>query len=104
MLYTFAKQIDWKQISNHKQEIIEKTNIKETSKIKYFDYKENDIILFLNKQGPKGKLKPSTLPEGQWKITQVHTNGTISTLRKNYVERIMLKELTLVESVHSFFQ
>ena len=61
MLHPFAKQkIDWKQILDCKQEIIDKTNTKENFKRKYFDYKKHDLILILNKQGPKGRLQSIT--------------------------------------------
>ena len=87
-MYPFSRQVDWQQILNRKQEIIDAANIKENSKRKYFDYKVGDLILILNKQSNRGKLEPITLPEGTWKVTQVHTNGTVSILRNKYVERL----------------
>ena len=68
--------------------MIDKANIKENAKRHFFDYKIGDLILILTKQEHEGKLEPNTLPEGPWKITQVHTNGTVSILRNNYIERI----------------
>ena len=93
MLYPFSKQIDWQQIMNRKQKIIDVANIKENAKRKYFDYKVGDLILILNKQGNRGKLEPSTLPEGPWKIVQIHTNGTVSILRNKYVERLNIRRI-----------
>ena len=40
MLHLFSKQVDWQQIMNRKQEIINVANIKENAKKKYFDYKQ----------------------------------------------------------------
>ena len=93
MLYPFSRQIDWQQIISRKQEIIDRANIKENSKRQFFDYKIGDLILILNKQSNKGKLDPNTLPEGPWKITQVHTNGTVSILRNSYIERINIRRI-----------
>ena len=93
MLYPFSKQIDWKQLLDCKQRIIEQANIKENSKRRFYDYKVGDLILILNKQGTKGKLEPNTLPEGPWKITQGHTNGTVSILRNNYIERLNIRRI-----------
>ena len=93
MLYPFSKQIDWEQILNRKQDLVDKTNFKENAKRKYHDYKEGDLILILNKQNQKGKLDPITLPEGPWKIVQVHTNGTVSILRNKYVERLNIRRI-----------
>ena len=63
MLYPFPRQIDWQQILSKKQDIIDKANFKENSKGQFFYYKIGDLILILNKQGNKGKLEPTTLPE-----------------------------------------
>ena len=52
------------------------------------DYKVNDLILILDKAPHRGKLSPSALPEGLWKIHQVHHNGTVTILRNNYLERM----------------
>ena len=64
MLYSFAKQFDWQEILDKKQNIIDKANIKEYYKRKFFNYKEGDLILILNKQANKSKLDSITLPEG----------------------------------------
>ena len=48
-LYPFSKQNDWKQILNQKQDLDDKTNFTENTKRKYYDYKECDLILILNK-------------------------------------------------------
>ena len=53
-----------------------------------FDYKIDQKILILNKNQFKGKLEPIVLNEGPWPIQQVHTNGTVSILRNEYLERI----------------
>ena len=70
---------------------MDKANIKENTKRRFFDYKEGDLILILNKQGHKGKLDDVTLPEGPCKITQIHTNGTVSILRNNSIKRINIQ-------------
>ena len=48
VLYPFSKQIDWKQILNRKQDLVDKTNFKENTKRKYYDYKEGELIIILN--------------------------------------------------------
>ena len=93
MLHLFSKQVDWQQIMNRKQEIINVANIKENAKRKYFNYEVGDMIRILNKQGNRGKLDPFLLPEGPWKITQVHTNGTVSILRNKYVDRLNIRRI-----------
>ena len=93
MLYPFSKQVDWQQIMNRKQEIINAANIKENPKRKKIDYKVGNLILILNEQSNRGKLEPITLPEGPWKITQVNTNGTVSILRNKYVERLNIQRI-----------
>ena len=93
MLYPFSKQIDWNQLLEQKQRLVDQANIKENSKRRFFDYKENDLVLILNKNINKGKLEPNVLPEGPWKVVQVHTNGTLSTLRNKYIERMNIRRI-----------
>ena len=85
MLCPFSKQIDLNQLLEQKQKLVDQANIKENSKRRFFDYKENDIVLILNKNINKGKLEPNVLPEGPWKVAQVHTNGTLSILIKKQI-------------------
>ena len=93
MWYTFSKQVDWNELLERKQNIINKANIKENSKRRSFDYTEGDLIIILHKQGHNDKLDLSTFPEGPWKITQIHTNGTVPILRNNYIERINIRRI-----------
>ena len=92
MLFPFSKQVDWKQLLNQKQDTVDQSNIKENSKRRFFDYKEGDLAFIFNKQ-TKGKLEPTTLNEGPWKITQIHTNGTVSILRNKHIERINIRRI-----------
>ena len=48
MLYPFSKQVDWKQVMDRKQQIIDAANVKENSKRKLFDNKVGDLILISN--------------------------------------------------------
>ena len=66
-----------------------------------FDYKVGDLVLILNTANFKGKLEPSTLPDGPWKIVQVHTNGTVSILRNHYVERMNIRRLRPLTPRHN---
>ena len=93
MLHPFSSKIDWKQIIEGKQVTVNKENLKENSTRRDFDYKVEDKILILNKNQFKGKLEPTVLNEGPWVIKQVHTNGTVSILRNNYVEKINIHRL-----------
>ena len=93
MLFPFSNHIDWKELLTRKQDEIDKGNIKENKGRRNFDYKVGDLVLILNKATFKGKLEPQTLPEGPWKVLQVHTNGTVSILRNLYVERINIRRI-----------
>ena len=59
MLYPFSCQIDWNQILLKQQAIIDKANIKENSKRRFFDYKVNDLILIINNRSIKENLNPT---------------------------------------------
>ena len=82
MICPFSKQVDWNQLLEQKQKLVDQANIKENSKRKFFDYKGNNLFLFLNKNINKGKLEPKVLPEGPWKVVQVHTIGTFLYFKK----------------------
>ena len=84
MLNPFSSQINWDDMLYNKQRTIDLYNLKENSKRRDFDYKPGNKILILNKTIFHGKLEPSPLPEGPWKIKQVHYNGTVSIQRHNY--------------------
>ena len=85
ILHPFSTQVDWEELLKKKQETIDRANIKENATRRYFDYEVGDKILIFNK-AHKGKLEPTVLLEGPWwKITQVHTNRTVSILRNIYI-------------------
>ena len=88
MLHPFASLVDWNKLLNHRQELINKSNMRENMHRQTYDYKVNDLILILNKEKQRDKLAPSVLPEGPWKIQQVHANGTVTILRNTYLERM----------------
>ena len=98
MLLPFSTQINWDEILRRKQSLIDETNIEENNGRRFHDYKINDQVLILNKNFHRGKLEPTTLPKGPWKIVQVHTNGTVSIQCRNYVERMDIRR------IHPFFQ
>ena len=93
ILNPFSPQINWVEMLQDKQRTIDKYNFKENTRRRDFDYKIGDKVLILNKATFRGKLDPTTLPEGPWEIKQVHTNGTVSILRHNYLERINIRRL-----------
>ena len=64
MTYPFSRKVDWNQLLTQKQKLVDQDNIMENSKRKIFDYKENDLVLILNKNSNKDKLEPNILPEG----------------------------------------
>ncbi len=81
MLLPFSAQVNWPDLLQHKQNTIDKTNIRENKGRHSHDYRVGDMVLILNRTTFRNKLAPTTLPEGPWKISQVHTNGTVSILR-----------------------
>ena len=93
ILHPFSTQINWKELLKGKQETIDKANIKENARRRYYDYKVGDKILILNTASHKGKLEPTVLSEGPWEIVQVHTNGTVSILRNTYIERMNIRRI-----------
>ncbi len=93
MLLPFSTQINRPDLLQHKQDTIDKTNIRENKGRNSHDYKVGDMVLILNRTTFKNKSAPTTLPEGPWKINQVHTNGTVSILRNNYIKRMNIRRL-----------
>ncbi len=91
MLHPFSALINWDDIINHRQTLIDKSNLRENMQRQTFDYQVNDLVLILDKTPHRGKLAPSVLPEGPWRIQQVHSNGTITILRNNYLERMNVR-------------
>ena len=93
MLHPFSSQVDWNQLLKHRQGLINQSNMKENMRRQTHDYAVNDLVLILNKEVPRGKLSPSTLPEGPWRIQQVYTNGTVTIIRNSYMERMNIRHL-----------
>ena len=91
MLHPFSAQVKWNNILNKKQELVEKANVKENSGRRFHDYQINDQVHIPNRTYIRGKLEPTTLPEGPWKIVQVHINGTVSIQRRKYIERMNIR-------------
>ena len=89
----FSVQINWDDILRRKQGIVDKANIKENKGRRFHNYKVNDLILILNKNFHRGRLEPTTLPKGPWRITQVHIIGSVSILRRNYIERMNIRRI-----------
>ena len=88
MLHHFSSQVDWNQLLKHRQGLINQSNMRENMRRQTHDYAVNDLVLILNKETPRGKLSPSALPEGLWRIQQVHTHGTVTIVRNSYMERM----------------
>ena len=93
MLHPFASPVDWNKLINHCQELINKSNMRENMHHQIHDYKINDLVIILDKANQRGKLAPSVLPEGPWKIQQVHTNGAVTILGNNYLERMNIRRI-----------
>ena len=55
ILHPFAVQVNWDELLKTKQDNIDKANIKENARRKYFDYKIGDNVLILNTTSNKGK-------------------------------------------------
>ena len=93
MILPIPSKVNWEYLFQNKQNVISQTNVKENLSRKQFNYKVGQRILILNKNQQKVKLEPTVLNEGPWPITQIHTNGTVTILRNNYVERINIPRI-----------
>ena len=93
MIHPFSTKVNWAQLLKLKQDKVNTTNEKENQGRKNFDYQVGQKILILNKNQIKGKLEPTVLNEGPWIIKKVHTNGTVSILRNQYMERINIRRI-----------
>ena len=86
MIFPFASNINWPKLFQRKQDIITQTNKWENLSRKNHDDKIGQRIFILNKNPHKSKLEATVLNEGSWVIQQVHSNGTVTILRKNIMK------------------
>ena len=93
MILPFASNINWPELFQRKQDIISQTNKRENSSRKDHNYKVGQRVLILNKNPHKSKLEATVLDEGTWSIQQVHSNGTVTILRKKYHERLNIRRI-----------
>ena len=86
MLHPFSTHVNWDDFLSQKQCLVDKANkCQENSGRRFHDYQVNDEVLILNQSYHRGKLEPTTLPEGPWNIIQIRTNGTVSIQCRKYI-------------------
>ena len=81
-----ASQSGWHPRLKRKQTLVDKTNINEITGRKFHDYKVHDQVSILHQTYHCGKLEPTKLPKGPWKIAQVHIHRTVLINCRNYIE------------------
>ena len=91
MLLPMNFKANWAQIALRKQEIINKSNIKENKKRLHHEYKVGDKVL-LEKGGIQQKMAAPR--EGPYEITKVSTNGTICIKKGAITQRVNIRRIT----------
>ena len=78
--------VDWEQIRIHKQNQINKDNIRENSKRTPHDYAQGNLIT-IKRPGIIPKLSIPRM--GPYKVAQTHNNGTVTIQKQPFVtERV----------------
>ena len=92
MLFNLEHIPDWKSIQARKQAMINKSTFQENCKRIDWDYQIGDLITIKRDEFDKLR-KVERLNEGPYKITQVHTNGTVRIQRGNISERLNIRRI-----------
>ena len=92
MVMQLAVSTDWKLLRRRKRHFTKLANKRENLKRLNHHYQINDKVLIrLDKLEAGGKLARPT--EGPYKVTEVHSNGTLTIQRGDYTERINIRRL-----------
>ena len=90
MLFNIKKTINWKLITENKRKQIARDNQREnTGRIQHF-YKVGDEVLRI-KRGIK--IKYSRLKSYPYRITTIHTNGTVTMKKGALHQRISIRNI-----------
>ncbi len=90
MIFNLKSLINWKVVSDRKQQTVDRSNLWENSKRVDFDYKVGQKA-YIKWEKPYRKLNGPKL--GPYKITDVYTNGTVHIQKGNVNERINIHRL-----------
>jgi putative ribosome biogenesis GTPase RsgA len=84
------KVVDWQVAERQKHDQIIRDNIRENLKRVEHDYNVGDMVM-LKKKGILRKL--SRKKSGPYKITRVHTNGTVTIQKGISSERVNIRRI-----------
>ena len=83
---------DWTAIGQRRQLLVDKTNERENKRQIDFDYLVGQKVML---EQDSGKLRKGQVKFiGPYKITSVHTNGTIRIQRGSISERVNIRRVT----------
>ena len=91
MLFDIPYIADWTAIGQRRQLLVDQSNAQENARRIDFDYAVGQKVL-LKKDGILRKAEVKY--QGPFKITQVHTNGTIRIQRGTMSERVNIRRVT----------
>ena len=91
MVLPIKFKADWVAITQHKQEIINKSNCEENKKRIQHEYNVGDKVL-LSKPGTLQKM--STPRKGPYTIERVFSNGTVLLDRGSFTHRVNIRRIT----------
>jgi hypothetical protein len=91
MLFDIPFIADWQKIGEYRQQLTDLSNAHENEGRIDYDYKVSQKVL-LWKEGILCNAE-SRWHKKPWLITTVHTNGTITTLRGNKLERMNIRRV-----------
>ena len=74
---------DWRYIQSHKQDLINKNNIRENSKRRHYEYNINDQVMFKLDQMSK---YCTNAYKGPFKVSKVNDNGMVHLEMGNIVD------------------
>ena len=89
MIFNTQFIADWKLIRDNKQRLIAKNNERENKKRIPHVYKHNQLVLLT----PTESNKLDAAFEGPYKVTKVHSNGTLSIKIKNSIDTVNIRRV-----------
>ena len=90
MVFNLSTVVDWKAITARKQAQVDRDNLRENANRVSHDYAIGDQV-YVKIDGIKRKL--DNKKRGPYRITQIHTNGTVRIQKGNVNERINIRRL-----------
>jgi len=90
IIFNLSTVVDWKAITARKQAQVDRDNLRENANRVSHDYAIGDQV-YVKIDGIKRKL--DNKKSGPYRITQIHTNGTVRIQKGNVNERINIRRL-----------